>query len=166
MAPKKAELTPAEIRQRAAILKRFRELLKAQRDRFRSYLDLLEKQRDSIESGSAEQLVRHVELEERIVADIFSIQKVIDPIENMYRAVQDGAAKTASGGGDDLNAMKSALEGLKKETVARSERNRGLLSKRMAELRTEIKSLRSNPYSRQRSAYSGQGIPSVLDLRG
>ena len=158
MAVMEAELTQNEINQRTAVLRRFRDLLKNQRDRFRSYLDLLDKQRISIEKGNADDLIRHVELEEKIVNDIFSIQKVIDPMEDMYRVVQKEDT--------DVINIKAALEGLKKEAISRSEANRNLLSKRMAELRSEIRSLRSNPYGRQRPAYAGAGIPSVVDMMG
>ena len=60
MAVKYKELSPNEVTQRAAILRQFRELLKAQRNRFGEYLDLLEKQKNVIEKGSADSLIRHV----------------------------------------------------------------------------------------------------------
>ena len=78
-----ANISPAELKKRVDVLKRFKELLKAQRDRFHTYLDTLDRQKDVIEQGSAEDLLKHVELEEKIVADIFSMQKVIDPLELM-----------------------------------------------------------------------------------
>ena len=68
------EIDSAELAQRVAVLKRFKILLTQQRDRFRSYLDLLDKQQNIIESGCAEELLSYVEIEEKIVADIFSIQ--------------------------------------------------------------------------------------------
>jgi hypothetical protein len=108
-------LSQNEINQRVAILKRFKELLKAQRDRFQSYLEVLDKSRDVIEGGSAEDLLRHVELEEKIVADIYSIQKVIDPLEDMYQAARIEAPKSASG--EDVPSLKSALDGLKTEAI-------------------------------------------------
>ncbi|MFP3042456.1 flagellar biosynthesis protein FlgN, partial [Treponema primitia] len=80
-------LSTEEISRRVAILKRFREMLRAQRDRFQEYLNVLDKQQDVIEKGDTEALLSHVELEEHIVSDIFNIQKVINPLEDMYRAV-------------------------------------------------------------------------------
>lgn len=47
-----ATISPEEFNQRVAILKRFRTLLTEQRDRFRSYLEVLDKQKDVIETGS------------------------------------------------------------------------------------------------------------------
>ncbi|MDR2028598.1 MAG: flagellar protein FlgN [Treponema sp.] len=168
-------ISPEEVIRRVAVLKRFRELLKAQRDRFREYLEVLDKQKDVIEQGKAEDLISHVELEEKIVADIFSIQKVIDPLEDMYRSFYpDGAAHGAARpqgpgllrDGSDVPDLKSALEGLKREAVIRSERNKELLSKRMAELRSEIKSLRGNPYAARRSVYGGEDSASLIDIKG
>ena len=164
MAVKNKEPSTGEIMQRMAVLRRFRELLKAQRDRFGAYLDVLEKQKDVIDRGTADSLVRHVELEEKIVADIFSIQKVINPLEELYRnARQSSIAEKEN---EDIVDLKSALEGLKKEAVSRSKRNKELLSRRMADLRTEIKNIRSNPYIHPRSAFSEPGTPGLVDLRG
>jgi hypothetical protein len=165
---KKKELSQEEINQRTAVLKRFRELLKAQRDRFRAYVDTLDRQRNSIEHGTTDDLIRHVELEEKIVADIFSIQKVIDPMEEMYRQSQMMYTPLpgASQEDDNIVNLKSALEDLKAEAISRSEQNKNLLSKRMVEIRAEIKSLRSNPYSRRHSAYPGTASPTMVDIRG
>jgi hypothetical protein len=169
---------PVEVRRRVAVLKRFRELLRQQRDRFAQYLEVLDKQKKVIESGSADELMAHVELEEKIVSDIFSIQKVIDPLEDMYQTLlppKDAKSRMSASGGvlsDDasmeereLPGLRSALEELKAEAVIRSERNKGLLSKRMEELRLEMKSLRANPYALRRSVYSGE-TASLVDIKG
>ena len=163
-------LTPGELNQRVAVIKRFKELLQAQRDRFRAYLETLDKQQEVIQSGTADDLLRHVELEEKIVADIFSIQKVIDPLEKMYRASRPAIpAKSGSksgensSGADEVSGLKEALKGLKAEAVVRSERNRALLAQRMAGLRSEIKSLRNNPYARRQGSTV---TPTQIDIRG
>jgi hypothetical protein len=160
-------LPQEEIQRRVAVLKRFRELLRAQRDRFREYLHVLDKQKDIIEKGRAEDLITHVELEEQIVSDIFAIQKVINPLEDMYHTLT-GAASPAlpDAASAELPGLKSALEALKTEAAVRSERNKRLLSKRMEELRSEIKSLRNNPYKAQRSVYSDSPPPSLIDIKG
>ena len=164
-----------ELARRVAVLRRFRTLLQEQRDRFRSYLAVLDKQQDIIETGSAEELLAHVELEEKIVADIFSIQKVIDPLEDMYQAVISGFAPPPASGapprpgedGDVLD-LKDALEDLKNEAVIRSTRNKELLSRRMVELRSEIQALRDNPYAAnaRRAAFSGGTTASLVDIEG
>jgi len=168
----KKEISQKELSQRVAVIKRFKELLKAQRDRFHSYLNALDKQKDVIEHGTADDLMRHVELEEKIVEDIFSIQKVINPLEEMYHSIsshgenviksevlQDGEKHE-----EEVSGLKKALEGLKSEAVIRSGQNRELLAKRMAELRAEIKSIKSNAYSRRNVDLSQR--PSQIDISG
>ena len=177
----KNDISPAELSQRVAVIKRFKELLKAQRDRFQAYLNTLDKQKDVIQTGTTDDLLRHVELEEKIVADIFSIQKVIDPLEKMYQSVRTdlgpiekpakGGSKSRSIKSDDLKSgenevfnLKETLDGLRAEAMIRSERNRELLSKRMAELRSEIKSLKSNSYARR--SFDNSPAPSLIDIKG
>jgi hypothetical protein len=166
-----AEIDSAELAQRVSILKRFKILLAQQRDRFRSYMDLLEKQQSVIEAGSAEDLLTYVEIEEKIVADIFSIQKVIDPLEEMYYSVisNHSAEKTAikSESPDEVSGLKASLEKLKSEAVIRSTKNKELLSKRMLELRQEIKNLRNNPYAaRGRRSFGETNSASLIDIKG
>ena len=173
------EISSSELGQRVAIIRRFKELLKAQRDRFSAYLNALDKQKDVIESGTADDLLRHVELEEKIVEDIFSIQKVIDPLDKMYQSIRIKSPIKGSTGGlgssgiksdksksgeAEVSSLKEALEGLKAEAAIRSERNRELLAKRMAELRSEIKSLRSKGYTLRK--FDGGPEPTLVDLKG
>jgi hypothetical protein len=166
-------LSPEEVARRGAILKRFRELLKAQRDRFRDYLEVLDKHQDVIEQGNTDTLIAHVELEEKIVADIFAIQKVVDPLEAIYRTAypekyEPAVLQAPENGepGSGVKSLKSALEELKAEALVRAERNRMLLANRMNEIRTEIKNLKKNPYANQgRSVYGETGSPSLIDIQ-
>ena len=165
-----ADIDSAELAQRVAVLKRFKLLLSQQRDRFHSYLDLLDKQQDVIESGSAEDLLTYVEIEEKIVADIFSIQKVIDPLEEMYYSVVGTKANSlndSSYNQEEVPGLKASLEKLKSEAVIRSTKNKELLSKRMLELRQEITTLRNNPYAAgQRGAFSNSNTAALIDIQG
>jgi hypothetical protein len=159
------EISSTELTQRIAILKRFKILLSQQRERFNSYLDLLDKQQSVIESGSAEDLLTYVEIEEKIVSDIYSIQKVIDPLEEMYNSVV--SERNSSNHQEEVPTLKASLEKLKSEAVIRSTKNKELLSKRMLELRQEIKTLRNNPYAaRGRKAYSDSNKASLVDVQG
>jgi hypothetical protein len=153
-------LSAEELSQRIAVIKRFREMLQAQGDRFREYLNILNKQQDVIERGNTEALLSYVELEEHIVKDIFDIQKVIDPLEKMYRDLSPTCGEA------EITGLQASVEMLKQETAIRSARNRDLLSKRMTEIRSEIKSLRGNPYATRRSIYAGSGPPSIIDVKG
>jgi hypothetical protein len=164
------EIDSAELAQRVAILKRFKTLLTQQRDRFHNYLELLEKQQSVIESGSAEDLLNYVEIEEKIVADIFSIQKVIDPLEEMYYSVISGQspqqAPARSETSNEVPGLKASLEKLQSEAIIRSTKNKELLSKRMLELRSEIKTLRNNPYAAGRSSFGTANTASLVDIKG
>jgi hypothetical protein len=153
------ELGPEEIQHRVAVLKRFRELLVRQRDRFHDYLEVLDKQQDVIRSGDADALISHVELEEKIVADIYAIQKVVDPLEDVYRVAYPDKES-------EVPSLKTALKELQVEVLARSERNRELLSSRMNEIRGEIRTLRGNPFTARRSVYANEGGASLIDLKG
>ena len=161
-----------ELAQRVAILKRFKTLLTQQRDRFKNYLELLDKQQNVIESGSPDDLLTYVEMEEKIVADIFSIQKVIDPLEDMYHAISRGNFSSADyitssnkvHSKDEVSGIKASLEELKNEAVMRSTKNKELLSKRMVELRSEIKHLRNNPYAKRQ--INRDMSPSIIDIQG
>jgi hypothetical protein len=153
-------ISPEELNQRVAVLKRFRELLLEQRSRFRLYLEVLDKQKDTIEQGNAAQLISHVELEEKILGDIFSIQKVIEPLDHMYRSAFSGEEA------GELPELKSTVAGLKTEAAARMERNKALLSARMIRIRSEIKSLQGNPFTGRSSIYADAGAPSLLDISG
>ena len=164
--PKKPEpndgLSSREVERRVAILKRFRELLSQQRSRFQQYLLVLDKQKDIIENGNPDDLIVHVELEEKIIGDIFAIQKVIDPLEAMYQA---HITETLPGEIREVPSLKAALEELRSEAVIRSAQNRSLLGKRMEELRREMKTLRANPYTTRRSAFSRE-TPTLVDIKG
>ncbi|AEJ18615.1 flagellar export chaperone FlgN [Gracilinema caldarium] len=156
---KQTPLTEEELAHRVAVMKRFRELLLEQRNRFQEYLVVLDKQKDVIEKGDTDALLSHVELEEKIVSDIFAIQKVIDPLEDLYRASYPERET-------EVPKLKAALEELKHEAVQRSQRNRNLLSERMEKLRSEIKTLRNNPFAARRSVYDNSGAASLIDIKG
>ena len=163
------EIDSGELAQRVAVLKRFKTLLSQQRDRFRSYLNLLDKQQNVIESGSADDLLTYVEIEEKIVADIFSIQKVIDPLEDMYYTITSGKSPdkfAVKENTDDVSGIKASLDNLKREAIIRSTKNKELLSKRMVELRMEIKHLRNNPYAAGRKSFGDTNTASLVDIQG
>jgi hypothetical protein len=157
----KTTINEGELTQRVAVIKRFKELLEQQRERFRSYLTVLDRQQLVIGNGSADELIAHVELEEQIIADIFSIQKVIDPLEVMYNA--GGPYLPAN----DVPALKSTLEDLKTQAAAQSGRNRDMLSGRMADINSEIQTLKNNPFiSNARHSMYQNVTPSLIDVMG
>ena len=149
-----------ELDQRTAALKRFREMLQTQGDRFQDYLAVLDKEQDRIAEGDTEALLSYVEMEEHIVRDIFNLQKVIDPLERLCRDL------APSGDTADTDALKARVARLGEEAATYAARNRSLLARRMTEIRSEIKSLRGNPHAARQSVYADSGIPLMIDLEG
>jgi len=157
----KTSISDGELAQRVAVIKRFKELLVQQRERFRSYLAVLDRQQLLIGNGSTDEIVAHVELEEQIVADIFSIQKVIDPLEIMYNTASPYLPA------NDVPALKTTLEDLKAQAAVRSGQNRDMLSSRMAVINTEIQVIKNNPFkSNARYSIYQDAAPSLIDIMG
>ena len=118
-----------ELERRKAVLRRFRELLVQQREKFDHYLVVLDHEKTDIETGDIDKLVSHVELEEQIVSEIYTFQKVIDPLEDLYRASYP--AGEASGESSEVPELKDTLVELRDEVLARNAENRVLLKRRM-----------------------------------
>lgn len=158
-----------ELERRKAVLRRFRELLVEQRSKFEKYLVVLDREREDIESSDVDRLAAHVEIEASIVSDIFTFQKVIDPLEDLYReaypASTAGAAGAAGAAPSDIPGIRGAITDLKTEVLRRNAENRGLLKQRMEILRREVLSLR-NPALSRRSVYASSGEGSLVDISG
>lgn len=122
-----------EVEQRVAVLKRLKKLLFAQRNKFKNYLDVLEHQETDIVNGDTAKLKAHVELEKSIVKEIYSFQKVIDPLEDMYRmAYPEKDFET------EIPAIKESLDKIRDEVLDRNQANQVLLRQSMAGLRQKI----------------------------
>jgi hypothetical protein len=159
--PALAGISENELKKRVSVLKRFRELLTEQRLRLRSYIEILDKQKDVIEKGKTEDLIAHVELEEKVVAGIVALQKSIEPMRSVY-----GLAAPDGGAGTDIPELDADLEKLKTEAARRAEDNKALLQKRMALIRNELKNLRSNPFSKRKSIYADNQSATLFDISG
>ncbi len=141
------DLSREELDERVAILKRLRQLLDQQRSKFREYLAVLEKQETVITSDNIDAMVRHTEVEQNIVAEIHTIQKVIDPLEMLYRDAHPGVPDA------EIPRLKTDLEHLKSDVLAQNEKNRELLKKHMVFLREKVTSIK-NPYLKRNSIYA------------
>ncbi len=167
----KVSVSKEELSERVALIRRFRELLLEQRKRFNEYLDVLDRQKEFIKKGDDEALVAHVELEEKLIGDIFAIQKVAEPLEDLYKDVQRFSPAPRTDSIEDkeeveIPALKNTLEELKNEVLKRSEQTRKLLSKQLESLRQEIRSLRTHPSLQKRSIYAETQAPSIIDIQG
>lgn len=130
-------LETEEVKQRVAILKRLKKLLLAQREKFKTYLDILENQETDIENGDTRKLEAHVELEKSVVKEIYAFQKVIDPLEDMYRMAYPHREET------EVPEIRNSLDRIKEEVLDRNRKNQDLLDRSMTAVRGKIKGLRS-----------------------
>jgi len=149
-----------ELGQRVATLRRFRELLTQQRAKFENYLELLDRERSDIESGDVDKLSAHVEIEEAIVSEIFTFQKVINPMEELYRAAYPAAADDT-----ELPELRGTLDELKDEVLRRNAENRALLKRQMDAVRAEMAGFR-NPLASRSSVYAHAGEAALVDISG
>lgn len=140
-------LTQEQVDERVAILKRFKLMLEAQRTKFREYLVVLEKQAEMISSDNIDAMVTHTEIEQSIISEIYTIQKVIDPLEAMYRTAHPEIADA------DIPHLKADLGQLQKDVMEQNEKNRGLLKSHMQVLRQKVISIQ-NPYAKRSSVYA------------
>jgi len=129
------------IEHNVAVLKKLRDMLARQREKFGAYLRLLECEGDSIEKGDTEKLLGQVEMEKSLIADIFTLRKVITPLEAIYRSSYPAGTEAT------VPRLNATLEAMGTEIISRNAKNRQRLRERMEELRLEITSLRSLPRS-------------------
>ena len=100
-----------------------------------------------------------MDLESQIVSEIFTFQKVIDPLEDLYRAAYLSAEV------EDVSRIKSALLGLRTEVSARNAENRRLLKRRMELFRGEIAGFR-NPLAARKSVFASGGRGGLVNIEG
>lgn len=151
----KTNLQNNVIEERVFILKRLREMLLAQREKFKTYLDLLEKEETAILAEDTNKIEVHIKVEHSVLKEIFAFQKVIEPLEEMYKINFPKREKT-------IPELKESLEKLKEKVLKRNEKNRNLLKNKIAYLRQEIKEIKKN--HKTKSPYSGRSTPSIIDI--
>ena len=154
-------LTQNEINERVAILKRFRHLLEQQRNKFKEYLDVLQKQEEGIKSEDDTVIVAQAELEQQIVSNISNLQKVIVPIETMYK--EKGITLTA-----EIPQIQKELTDLQEAVLTQNEKNRTLLKEHIVQILNRISKFSNtkfNPYAKNTSIYSQKtSTPSIIDV--
>jgi hypothetical protein len=143
-----------ETEQKIAILKRLREMLARQRERFAAYLQILEEEELAIRQGDADKLLAQVEVEQSVIAEIFALKKVIAPLEDLYRAAYPGTERT-------VPALRKTLDSMGTQIIAHNARNRQLLSRRMEDLRAQIGSRRAWPHAGSPFA---EAVPTLIDI--
>lgn len=149
-------LTREEVERRVSLLKRLKATLAQQREKFQTYLKVLDAEKTSIETDAVETLRAQVELEEELVGEIHAIQKVIDPLEAVLHQSYSGASD------EETVDLKTSLEALRTQVQERSRENRGLLSRSMEALQGEVVRLR--PQVRSRNPYASRHGASLVDI--
>lgn len=143
-----AEISKEELDERVATLKHFRKLLEQQRAKFQEYLNVLEKQQNSITKEDTDALVAHTEIEQQVVKSIANLQKVIVPMQKLYDAGSNEKDR-------EISDIQNELESLQTKVLAQNEKNRELLKSHIIELRTRISSAQNaNPYRNAASVYA------------
>ncbi len=145
-----AELTTEELNERVAILRRFRSLLEQQRAKFQEYLNVLEKQENSISKEDTDAIISHAELEQQVVAGIKNLQKVIVPMSEMYKATK---SVTKSEADKSVELIQNDLERLQTKVLAQNQKNRELLKMHLVQIRTQLDNFK-NPYKNRKSIYA------------
>ncbi len=154
-----AELTDEELNERISILRRFRTLLEQQRSKFQEYLNVLEKQENSISKEDTNAIISHAELEQQVVAGIKNLQKVIVPLSEMYKTSAKGAVPA---GDKSVESIQNELENLQEKVLEQNFKNRELLKKHLVQIRTQLENFK-NPYKKNRSIYaSAQNVHGSL----
>lgn len=139
-------LSAQEFEERKAILKRLRQLLQEQRAKFEEYLDVLEKQENAIQTENVDAISAQAEIEQQIVHNITCLQKVIHPIETLYK-------KAYPNGDVQIVPLKADLAKLQTKVLAKNEHNRELLKKNIVIIRNQLAKIK-NPYANRKSIFS------------
>lgn len=123
-----------------ALIKKLKEHLEVQRKKFHDYLRVLDQEKQSIEDGRIEDLEEQITLEENLVREIVSVQKVIVPMEEVY--------KSTHGQDEELKSIQDHLNELAKTAAERNKANRLMLSGRIEEIRLQMAQLKPRPGAR------------------
>lgn len=145
-----AAISQEELEERVAIIHRFKALLEQQRGKFQEYLTVLEKQQDSISNENPENLLAHTELEQQIVKNLSSLQKVIVPMKKLYNTnTSVSAAEEAA----EIQKIQDDLSDLQEKVLKQNEINRDLLRVHIGQLKSQMEKFK-NPYRNNRSVYA------------
>ena len=158
-----AELTQNELDERISILKRYKSLLEQQRNKFREYLKVLEQQQNKIGNASTEELFAHTALEEKIMENIVSLQKVIVPMNELYK----NSNRTAGfiEGDVAISSLQADLNTLQEKVLVQNTKNRELLRSHLGQIRKQLNTFR-NPYAYSHSVYAPkEAVASLVEIQ-
>ncbi|MBE6353093.1 MAG: flagellar biosynthesis protein FlgN [Treponema bryantii] len=146
-----AEISHEELLERVALLRKFKSVLEQQRNKFKEYLSVLEKQQNSIESENPETILAHTELEQQVVKNISNLQKVIVPMSKMYKSL--GVSQNQMPEIEHIQNIQKDLADLQNKVLVQNQINRDLLRVHINQIKTQIQNF-NNPYKNARSVYA------------
>ncbi|MFP4374712.1 MAG: flagellar export chaperone FlgN [Spirochaetaceae bacterium] len=121
--------------ERVAMLHRLRDMLVQQRAKFQEYLDILDNEERAIRDRDVEALEWYVQLETSVLGEIHAFQKVIRPLESLYRSAYPHEESR-------IPPLRASVARLRERVLERNEQNRALMRERIDELKREIRELR------------------------
>lgn len=121
--------------ERVALLRRLRDMLVQQRDKFQNYLEILDNEEEAIRNRDVDALESYVRLETSVLGEIQAFQKVIRPLESLYRSAYPNEES-------QIPPLRESLSRLRERVLERNEQNRGLMRERIDELKKEIRELK------------------------
>ncbi len=148
-------LANSELERRVALLKKLKETLHQQREKFSTYLQVLDQEQSSVQEGRLEALQHQVKIEEALVAEIGTFQKVIDPLEAVWKQSNPETEDS------EVLELKQNLDLLKAQVQEKNAQNRSLLSAKMEEVRSELLKIRPRP---QNPYGSGSSTARMIDI--
>ena len=143
------------LEKRIQIIKSLRECLLRQREKFQAYLNLLEKEEKAILAEDVDRIEHHVELEQNIVGEIYTLQRVINPLEDLYQTSFPEREES-------IQELRVSLDRLRDKVLVRNKWNREILMDRMSDLRLRIQSL-ERPLNNH-SPYIEIAVPTMIDI--
>jgi hypothetical protein len=144
------DVAAIDFAERISVLARFRQLLEDQRKKLQDYLYLLEKQEKTILSDNTDAAINYCALEQDILENISTLQRVILPIEGMYREIY--GTQMVHKDDFEIPKLQANLEKLRRQVQSQNESNRELLRSRLSQVRSQIDTF--NLFRLSRSIYA------------
>jgi len=155
---KQNELSTGELEERLAVIKRFKALLQEQRDKFYEYLLILEKQEIEIRKENLVSMQEYDAIGDAIIKNIIDIQKVIDPIEAIYKETKHEMWNA------DIGKLQEDLKKLQIAVLRQNKNNCSIIEDRMFAIEDEVLKLKyKNKYSKSIYAKNGD-VANYVDV--
>lgn len=148
-----------------ALAARLKHMLTQKAEKIASYIRVLEKQKASVSDGKLDMLAAYAWMERNIIKELSLLQKVIEPLQQMYQEVKDiPAADKAKAAADraEIERLEKTCGQLLNTARQRNGCNRASIGERMAALKKEIESLKIP--KRKKSPYADIQDPSFIDI--